>query len=433
MGHRRQMMRATARWLGLALACGTAACTASASTTPHGAATADVAAHSEPKLDWDQLAMGCAIMGSGAAEHVMCNHGHSLSLHNENLYERWLYLKAHGIAAPNDAELMMVGKVANSDAVLPEPLSPLLRARLGERVRLRVVAYGPLFHTFHVHGHLWMEGGKLKDTKTMGPAEVYDSAEFFAGGGATSPETRAGVGDWMYHCHVETHMATGMWGVFRVLAKDSTEKLGADGKFPYELPPLLGGPGQTVDVYVAAAEAPLAVARAYLPATKQLDTVVRTARLYVPFADEKAWTAATKQSTAALVEKQMETWTPWVLALRLGTKVRVHLRNLMPDVPVSLHPHGVAYDKMNDGTMPENIAQPKGPGVLYEWTADTAGTWPLHDHSKTLENIARGLFAAIVVKSPEEEKALARDYVVFMHDFDMDWHMGAAQPTGSSH
>ena len=421
-------------WIAACAVVAAAACGAEVKAPVADAgATADVAGHPEPQLDWDQLALGCAIMGSGEGTHVMCNHGHSLSLHNENLYERWLYLKAHGVAAPNDAQLMMVGKVPGSDAVLPEPLSPLLRARVGERVRLRVVSYGPLFHTFHVHGHLWLDGGKMTDTHTMGPAEVYDAAEFFAGAGATSADPRAGAGDWMYHCHVETHMATGMWGIFRVLAKDGTEQLGADGKFPFELPPLLGGPGQTVDVYVAAVETPLAVARAYAPVSKSLDTVERVARLYVPMPDEKAWTAAKQKDVAAIVGKNIQAWTPWVLALRQGSKVRVHLRNFMVDLPVSLHPHGVAYDNMNDGTMPQNIAQPNGAGVLYEWTADTPGTWPLHDHSKTLENIARGLFAAIVVKSPEEEKTIARDYVIFMHDFDMDWYMGADKPTGSGH
>lgn len=408
-------------------------CASAPASAPADAASGETTAHVEPQLSWEQVALGCAIMGAGKAEHVMCNHGHSLSLHNENLYERWLYLKAHGIAEPNDAQLMMIGKVTGSDAELPPPLTPIMRARLGERVRLRVVSFGPLFHTFHVHGHLWLDGGKPTDTHTMGPAEVYDAAEFYAGAGATTADPRAGVGDWMYHCHVETHMATGMWGIFRVLAKDGSEALGADGRFEHELPPLLGGAGQTVDVYVVAAETTLAVARTFLPASKGLDTVERTARLYVPMADEKAWSAAKQKDIDAIVGAQKEKWTPWVLALRLGTKVRVHLRNLMPAIPVSLHPHGVAYDSNNDGTQPQNIAQTGGPGVVYEWQADTAGTWPLHDHSKTLENIARGLFAAIVVKSPDEEKSLARDYVIFMHDYDMDWFMGADQPTGSGH
>lgn len=390
-------------------------------------------AHKSPKLTWDQVALGCSIMGEGEAAHVMCSHGHALNLRSENLHERWLYLKDKGVEKPNETELMHAPASAGHADALPEPLTPILRARLGERVRLRVISYGPQFHTFHLHGHLWLEGGKAKDTQTMGPAEAYDFADFFAGAGATSPVERAGVGDWMYHCHVETHAVTGMWGLFRVLAKDATTGLSTDGRFQHELPLPLGGTGTTVDVWVVAAEAPIAVARAYLPGTKKLADVERTARLFVPVEDEATFQAATANSIRTRLAPQKLTWTPWILSLRQGTKVRVHLRNVMPASPVTLHPHGVAYKHEHDGTNPDDVAKPGGAAVVYEWGADTAGTWPLHDHAWAIENVGRGLFGAIVVKSAEEEAALQRDYLVILHDFDMDWLMGLPEPSGASH
>jgi FtsP/CotA-like multicopper oxidase with cupredoxin domain len=105
----------------------------------------------------------------------------------------------------------------------------------------------------------------------------------------------------------------------------------------------------------------------------------------------------------------------------------------MPEAPVSLHPHGVRYANDQDGTLPEDVVRPGGAPVTMTWTADTAGTWPLHDHARTLENLARGLFAAIVVLSPEDEARIERDYVVFMHDYDMDWLMGSENPSGTGH
>lgn len=407
-----------------------------AATTEADAATTEADAVTEPdhpELSWDQVALGCSVMGSGETAHVMCQHGHSLSLRGDPLYERWLYLVDHGVASPTDADLMGSGPVAGTDAVLPPPLTLTLRARLGERVRVRVVSYGQQFHTFHLHGHLWLDDGTPTDTHTLGPAEVYDKAEFYAGAGADDPTPRAGVGDWMLHCHVEMHMATGMWGLFRVEPTDSVEALGLDGRFPYEVPAPLGGAGQTVDVWVVAAEAPIAVGRAYYPAVGTLSDVERDARLYVPFASEAEWSAATADSVRALLADRKEDWTPWVLALRLGTTVRVHLRNVMPEAPASLHPHGVAYTAGEDGTMPDDVALPGGPPVTMTWTADTAGTWPLHDHARTLENLARGLFAALVIESPEDEARIDRNYVVFMHDYDMDWLMGALEPTGATH
>lgn len=438
------------RWMslfagGLSAALSVGACGGEADPVPSDvdAVAADVegdVAEVEPEvggehveLTWEQVALGCALMGSGEGEHVMCHHGHSLSLRGDPLYERWLYLRDHGLEAPTDADLMTIGPVAGTDAVLPPPLTLIARARLGERVRLRVVSYGPQFHTFHVHGHLWLDGDTPTDTHTLGPAEVYDEAEFFAGGSAEDPAERAGVGDWMMHCHVEMHMATGMWGLFRVEPPGESAELGADGRFPYETPAPLGGPGETVDVWVAAVEAPIAVGRAYFPAIGDLIDVEREARLYLPFSNEAEWQQATAASARATLASKKRDWTPWVLSLRLGTTVRVHLKNLMEEAPVSLHPHGVRYGVHEDGTMPDDVVQPGGAPVTMTWTADTAGTWPLHDHARTLENLARGLFAAIVVKSPEDEARIERDYVVFMHDYDMDWLMGSEEPTGSSH
>ena len=419
-------------------ACGTATPAPTVDGFTNAAETADDAAPQvHVELSWDQVALGCALMGTGAAEHAMCNHGHAVSLRGESLYERYLYLKDHGIAEPNEAQLMSHGKVGTG--TLPQPLTPLLRARLGEHVRIRLISYGGTqFHTFHLHGHLWDEGnGQLVDNVTLGPMTVDDHARFYAGGAAGDPGERGGVGDWMYHCHVEVHALTGMWGLFRVLPSDVTASVGEDGvdaagRYPHQLSMPEGEPGGTRDVYVVAAEVPLTVARTYAQADKQLSPVQRLARLYVPV-DPKAFQMATAASIGALMAGKEETWTPWVLSLWRGQTVRVHLKNVMDTAPATLHPHGVKYANSEDGTMPKDVALPGGPEVVMTWTADTAGTWPLHDHARAIENIGRGLFAAIVVQDPKEAATFQRENIVFLHDFDMDWLMGAAEPSGSGH
>src|SRR5262249_2703372 len=49
--------------------------------------------------------------------------------------------------------------------------TPTLRARVGQKVAFHVFALDNDFHTFHVHGHRWTDGdgGRVIDTKTMGP------------------------------------------------------------------------------------------------------------------------------------------------------------------------------------------------------------------------------------------------------------------------
>jgi manganese oxidase len=84
--------------------------------------------------------------------------------------------------------------------------TPVFESRVGETVQWNVLAMGDDFHTFHVHGHRWRtDGGTPEDTRGLGPAE-----SFRVRWKEDAP------GTWLYHCHVETHMAQGMIGLYRV-------------------------------------------------------------------------------------------------------------------------------------------------------------------------------------------------------------------------
>jgi FtsP/CotA-like multicopper oxidase with cupredoxin domain len=85
--------------------------------------------------------------------------------------------------------------------------TPTLRAQVGQSVAFRVFALDNDFHTFHLHGHRWTDddGGKVIDTKTMGPGESI-SAEF----------VEDNPGRWFYHCHVFSHLHMGMNGWYIV-------------------------------------------------------------------------------------------------------------------------------------------------------------------------------------------------------------------------
>ncbi|MBA2517745.1 MAG: multicopper oxidase domain-containing protein [Solirubrobacterales bacterium] len=84
--------------------------------------------------------------------------------------------------------------------------TPVFRARVGETVQWSVLTLGDDFHTFHVHGHRWRRpDGTPEDTRAIGPAESFT---------VRWREDRPGT--WLYHCHVESHMAHGMIGIYRV-------------------------------------------------------------------------------------------------------------------------------------------------------------------------------------------------------------------------
>jgi manganese oxidase len=84
--------------------------------------------------------------------------------------------------------------------------TPVFQSRVGDVVQWDVLAIGDEHHTFHVHGHRWRGAdGVPIDTRTLGPAE-----SFRARWREDAP------GTWLYHCHVEAHMANGMIGLYRV-------------------------------------------------------------------------------------------------------------------------------------------------------------------------------------------------------------------------
>jgi FtsP/CotA-like multicopper oxidase with cupredoxin domain len=93
--------------------------------------------------------------------------------------------------------------------------NPTVGARLGEKVRFHVIGMGTAIHTFHLHGHRWLDPGTTNviDTQNVGP--IYRTAFVLEAGEGVGP------GEWHYHCHVVQHMQSGMMGSFLVVDKKS--------------------------------------------------------------------------------------------------------------------------------------------------------------------------------------------------------------------
>jgi FtsP/CotA-like multicopper oxidase with cupredoxin domain len=83
--------------------------------------------------------------------------------------------------------------------------TPVFHSTVGDLVQWDVIVMGDAFHTFHVHGHRWLDHGTPVDTRTVGPAESFRIRW-----------REDAPGTWLYHCHVESHMMAGMIGIYRV-------------------------------------------------------------------------------------------------------------------------------------------------------------------------------------------------------------------------
>ena len=91
----------------------------------------------------------------------------------------------------------------NGDAD-PTP-DPLVQARLGQTVRIKMVNDTRWPHAMHLHGHHFRKisasgpPGPLRDTLLMAPQETAEIAFV-----ADNP------GAWLLHCHMLEHAAAGM-------------------------------------------------------------------------------------------------------------------------------------------------------------------------------------------------------------------------------
>ena len=84
---------------------------------------------------------------------------------------------------------------------------PMITMKKGERVRwyLLTLGEGFNFHTPHWHGNVVVDHGRRTDVLLLGPAQM-----------ETVDMVPDDPGTWLYHCHVEEHMDTGMVTMYKV-------------------------------------------------------------------------------------------------------------------------------------------------------------------------------------------------------------------------
>jgi len=112
--------------------------------------------------------------------------------------------------------------------------TPTMVAGRDTRMRFGVVGMGSDVHTFHIHGHRWIIPGpqgntpgaiqsspqvqavsQFEDTRIFGAANSFaftidgKSGSFMRAGGPSPDDS---LGEWHMHCHVLSHMMSGMMG-----------------------------------------------------------------------------------------------------------------------------------------------------------------------------------------------------------------------------
>ena len=106
--------------------------------------------------------------------------------------------------------------------------------------------------------------------------------------------------------------------------------------------------------------------------------------------------------------------------IRIAQGARVH-RRLVNDLeqPTSIHWHGIHIDNEMDGVtgLTQSAVAPGGK-FDYAFAAPDAGTYWYHSHERSTEQVARGLYGALIVEEPSALD-IDREVVLLLDDWRM--------------
>ena len=108
-----------------------------------------------------------------------------------------------------------------------------------------------------------------------------------------------------------------------------------------------------------------------------------------------------------------------VLRYRQGERLRIEVENTL-GVDTTVHWHGIRLPNAMDGV--PGVTQkpiPKGGRFLYEFDLPDAGTYWYHPHLGSPEQVARGLYGALIVEE-REPPAVDRELVWVLSDWRLD-------------
>ncbi len=350
-------------------------------------------------------------------------------------------------------------EVHHDSWVFGDPSTPILRAYVGDPIKIRLVHGGVKeTHNFHYHVHQWLQeptdqDSEVVDVQAISPQNNYTITPLYGAG-----SLQRAKGDAIIHCHLYPHFGEGMWGIQRIFdtlqdgsqcypngvpiaalqplptqplpPEPSAEKPGFPNFIPGIVgckaprPPLVGERESTLLEKNAFDRRPVpgaaftnpcppgAPVREYDISLIQMPIVYNKqgwhdpeGRLYVLAKDEEDILAGRKSPE------------PLVIRANAGECLRLHFTNKLPEVlggnafqlvnrtyEAGMHVHFVKFDPLcSDGA---NVGWNYNSGILpgetitYQWFADVelkATFW--HDHLFANEHQQHGVFAAINIES----------------------------------
>ncbi|KAF6265588.1 Cupredoxin [Scenedesmus sp. NREL 46B-D3] len=315
-------------------------------------------------------------------------------------------------ANPHEEALAELDEVDAAESVMKYTINgyvfcntPGLNMTVRERVRWYVSSLGSedAIHTAHWHGITLNNNGHMVDQVV-----VLASSAYVLDAVTDNP------GTWLFHCHLTDHIHGGMMALFNIAGTAPVQNL----------------TGKTREYFIAA----VAEVWDYVPFGGEMCGGSKVnfsdnAKTFVePGPDRignKYLKAMYVEYTDATFKTRKRRAPEWEHLGLLGPVVRgtvgdtllVTFKNMVPGHNLSIHSHGVLYDKLSEGS-PYYDGLPVAPGdqvdtnktVTYKWLVpERAGPgpadagsimWMYHSHVDEAADPAAGLMGAIIITSP---------------------------------
>ena len=301
------------------------------------------------------------------------------------------------------------------------PSTERLTYRLGDAVRWRVINLSSQIHPMHLHGFYYRVkrlGDGVRDEPVAGAEGRRVVTQMVPPGGTLTMEwVPERVGNWLFHCHVMTHVAPerhlgaspsgdAAGGYIATAAPTPTTARGhgphaggtrrIDGHDPSD--PSLGMAGMVLGITVTGPRRRARRRRTATTATpRQLTMTIRGGS-----ADGR--TPAGIDVTGDGVARVASPGPPVVL--RRGEPVEITLVNNL-DEATSMHWHGLELDSYYDGVHGWSGLGPKvapmivpGERFTVHITPPRAGTFIYHTHLHDFRQLSSGLYGPLIVVEP---------------------------------
>ena len=121
-----------------------------------------------------------------------------------------------------------------------------------------------------------------------------------------------------------------------------------------------------------------------------------------------------------------------LLRVRQGQVLARRFVNLL-DQPSTVHWHGIRIDNAMDGVpdLTQETVAPAG-SFDYEFAVPDAGTYWYHSHERSWEQVARGLYGALIVDE-DDPPEVDRDEVLLLDDWRLNNDAGIQESFGALH